>query len=43
VRHLDADRDRVRGVLERKPNDFEALSVYAYIEARLRDYPVAAD
>jgi GWxTD domain-containing protein len=40
---LDSARDRVRKVLERKPNDFEALSVYAYIEARLQDYPVAAE
>jgi GWxTD domain-containing protein len=40
---LDAGRDRVRAVLNSEPNNFEALSVLAYIEARFRDYPAAAD
>jgi GWxTD domain-containing protein len=39
---LDAARERVRKVLERQPRDFEALSVYAYIETRLQDFPIAA-
>lgn len=41
--NLDAARDRVRGVLAGKPDHFEALSVFAYIETRLQDYRVAAD
>jgi len=40
---LDAARERVRNVLSANPNDFEGLSIYAYIEAKLQDYPVAAD
>jgi hypothetical protein len=41
--NLDAARDRVRGVLARNPDQFEALSVLAYIETKLQDYPIAAD
>ncbi len=41
--NLDAARDRVRRVLARNPDQFEALSVLAYIETKLQDYPVAAD
>jgi GWxTD domain-containing protein len=41
--NLDAARDGVRAVLARKPDHFEALSVFAYIETRLQDYAVAAD
>jgi GWxTD domain-containing protein len=40
---LDAARDRVRGILAAHPNDFEALAVFAYIETRFQDYPVAAE
>jgi GWxTD domain-containing protein len=40
---LDAARDRVRGILAAHPNDFEALAVFAYIETKFQDYPVAAD
>lgn len=40
---LDAARERVKKVLALHPRDFEALSVYAYIETRLQDYPTAAD
>jgi hypothetical protein len=40
--NLDAARDQVRSVLEIHPDNFEALSVYAYIEARFQDYAVAA-
>jgi Tfp pilus assembly protein PilF len=40
--NLDAARDRVRSVLTAKPDSFEALSVFAYIETRLQDYTVAA-
>ena len=40
--NLDAARDRIRNVIASNPNDFEALSVYAYIETRFQDYAVAA-
>ncbi len=39
---FDASRDRLRKVLAIEPNNFEALSVYAFVEARLQDFPVAA-
>jgi GWxTD domain-containing protein len=41
--HLDAARERVRVVLAAHPRNFEALSVYAYIETRFQDYEVAAE
>jgi GWxTD domain-containing protein len=41
--NLDAARDAVKSVLAVKPNDFEALSVFAYIETGFQDYAVAAD
>jgi GWxTD domain-containing protein len=41
--NLDAARDRVNKVLSSRPNHLEALTVLAYIEARLQDYPVAAE
>jgi len=40
---LDAARERVRRVLAVHPNHFDALSVYAFIEAQFQDYPVAAE
>jgi GWxTD domain-containing protein len=40
--NLDAARDLVESVLKIQPNNFEALTVYAYIEAGFQDYPVAA-
>lgn len=40
---LDAARDRLRGVLARNPENFEALAVYGTIEAQLQDYAVAAE
>jgi GWxTD domain-containing protein len=40
--NLDAARDRVKSVLEVQPNNFDALSVYAYIETKFQDYAVAA-
>jgi hypothetical protein len=40
--NLDAARDLAEGVLTLQPNNFEALTVLAYIEARFQDYPVAA-
>jgi hypothetical protein len=40
---LDAARDRVRGILKQNAKDFEALSVFAYIETKFQDYPVAAE
>jgi tetratricopeptide (TPR) repeat protein len=41
--NLDAARDRLRAVLARTPDHFEALTVYGSIEAQLQDYPVAAE
>jgi hypothetical protein len=41
--NLDAARDRVRRVLAVRPDSFEALSVYAYVETQFQDYSVAAD
>jgi len=41
--HYDEARDRLRQVLAIQPNYFDALSVLAYVEAQLQDYPVAAD
>lgn len=41
--NLDSARDRVRGVLAKHPDSFEALSVFAYIETGFQDYVVAAD
>ena len=40
---LDAARDRIRSVLARNPDSFEALAVFGYIEAQLQDYAVAAE
>jgi tetratricopeptide (TPR) repeat protein len=40
---LDAARNRIRGILAAHPNDFEALAVFAYIETKFQDYPVAAE
>jgi len=40
---LDEARDRVRGVLATRPNDFQALAVLAYIETRFQDYTAAAE
>jgi len=39
----DAARDRLRPLLAAQPNYFDALSVLAYVEAQLQDYPVAAE
>jgi GWxTD domain-containing protein len=41
--NLDSARDRVRRVLAVRPDSFEALSVYAYVETQFQDYLVAAD
>jgi GWxTD domain-containing protein len=40
--HWDAARDRVRPIVAQNPKNFEALCVYAVIEAGLEDYRVAA-
>jgi GWxTD domain-containing protein len=40
---LDEARERVRHILANRPDDFQALSVLAYIETKFQDYPVAAD
>jgi hypothetical protein len=40
---LDVARDSIRKVLSTEPNNFEALSVLAYIETRFKDYPAAAE
>jgi GWxTD domain-containing protein len=39
----DDARNRVRAVLNDDPKNFEALCVYAFVEAGLQDYPVAAE
>jgi GWxTD domain-containing protein len=41
--NLDVARDEVKSVLAIQPNNFEALSVFAYIETRFQDYRVAAE
>jgi tetratricopeptide (TPR) repeat protein len=41
--HLDEARNRVKSVLAARPNNFEALSTLAYVEATLQDYTVAAE
>lgn len=38
----DSARTRVRRILATQPNDFDSLTVLAYIETKLQDYPVAA-
>lgn len=40
---FDAGRARLRTVLRKHPESFEALSVFAYVESCLQDYPVAAE
>jgi hypothetical protein len=40
---LDGARERVRGILAANPKDFEALAVFAYIETKFQDFPVAAE
>jgi tetratricopeptide (TPR) repeat protein len=40
---LDEARDRLRRVLAVRPDEFQALSVLAYIETRFQDYTVAAE
>lgn len=40
---LDQARDRVRSVLNARPDDFQALSVLAFIEAKFQDYTAAAE
>ena len=39
----DQARERLRPILAAEPNEFDALCVYAYVEAKLQDYGVAAD
>ncbi len=39
----DQARERLRRILKADPNQFDALCVYAYVEAKLQDYEVAAD
>ena len=39
----DQARDRLRPILAADPNQFDALCVIAYVEAKLQDYEVAAD
>jgi Tfp pilus assembly protein PilF len=41
--NLDIARDEVKSVLAGQPDNFEALSVFAYIETRFQDYAVAAE
>src|ERR1700722_1249909 len=40
---LDAAREKVKSVLAVRPDSFEALSVFAYVETRFQDYRVAAE
>jgi GWxTD domain-containing protein len=39
----DQARERLRPILAADPHQFDALCVYAYVEAKLQDYEVAAD
>lgn len=39
----DQARERLRPILAADPNQFDALCVCAYVEAKLQDYEVAAD
>ena len=41
--HYDEARDRLQRILAAQPNYFDGLSVLAFVEAQLQDYPVAAD
>lgn len=41
--NLDAARDEVKSVLAVQPNNFEAITVFAYIETRFQDFAVAAE
>jgi hypothetical protein len=41
--HWDQARDRLRDVLSEDPNNFDGLCVFAYVEAELQDYSVAAE
>ena len=40
---LDTPRTSLREILSRNPDNFEALTVFGFIEAKLQDYQVAAD
>ena len=40
---LDTAREGVRALLAKDSKDFEALSLFAYIETGFQDYPVAAE
>jgi GWxTD domain-containing protein len=40
---LDVAREGVKSVLAVQPDNFEALTVFAYIETRFQDYALAAD
>jgi tetratricopeptide (TPR) repeat protein len=39
----DQARERLRPILAADPKHFDALCVFAYVEAKLQDYEVAAD
>ena len=41
--HYDEARDRLNSILAKQPKDFDAISVLAYVEAKLQDYPVARE
>ncbi len=40
---LDSPRPVLRAILDRNPKQFDALSLMAFIETKLQDYPAAAD
>jgi Flp pilus assembly protein TadD len=40
--HYDAALEKLRPIVDAQPNNLEALSALAYVEAKLQDFPVAA-
>ena len=39
--HYDDAREKLRPIVDAQPNNFEAISALAYVEAKLQDFPVA--
>jgi predicted Zn-dependent protease len=40
--NYDDAREKLRPIVTEQPNNFEALSTLAYVEAKLQDFPLAA-
>jgi len=40
--NYDDAREKLRPIVDAQPNNFEAISALAYVEAKLQDFPVAA-